>query len=129
MFETKAKNTKKFEAKTKDSLSKASRTDPLEAKNRNARAQGQGPRTQAQVFSKNKRSSKKYSRRSQKKDLQKFFSSDLQLRKTKKCLYKFSARFLAFSNEISSVQKIVPSWSRGQGNFRGLEASRPRPRT
>ena len=39
---------------------------------------------------------------------------------------KFSARFLAFSNEISSVQKIVLSSSRGQGNFRGLEASRPR---
>ena len=27
------------------------RTDPLEAKDRNARGQGQGPRTQAQVFS------------------------------------------------------------------------------
>ena len=41
---------------------------------------------------------------------------------------KFSARFLAFSNEISTVQKIVLSSSPGQGNFRGLEASRPRPR-
>ena len=30
------------------------RTDPLEAKNRNARGQDQGPRTQAQVFSKKK---------------------------------------------------------------------------
>ena len=39
---------------------------------------------------------------------------------------KFSARFLAFSNEISTVQQIVLSSSRGQGNFRGLEASRPR---
>ena len=39
---------------------------------------------------------------------------------------KFSARFLAFSNEISTAQKIVLSSSRGQGNFRGLEASRPR---
>ena len=34
-----------------------------------------------------------------------------------------------FSNKISTVQKIVLSSSRGQGNFRGLEASRPRPRT
>ena len=42
---------------------------------------------------------------------------------------KFSAWFLAFSNEISTVQKIVLSSSRGQANFRGLEASRPRPRT
>ena len=53
----------------------------------------------------------------------------LQVRKTKKGVRKFSARFLAFSNEISTVQKIVLSSSRGQGNFRGLEASRPRPRT
>ena len=42
---------------------------------------------------------------------------------------KFSARFLAFSNEISTVQKIVLSSSWGLGNFRGFEASRPRPRT
>ena len=34
-----------------------------------------------------------------------------------------------FSNEISTVQKIVLFSSRGQGNFRGLEASRPMPRT
>ena len=34
-----------------------------------------------------------------------------------------------FSNEISTVQKVVLSSSRGQGYFRGLEASRPRPRT
>ena len=47
----------------------------------------------------------------------------------KKGVRKFFARFLAFSNEISTVQKIVLSSSRGQGNFRGLEGSRPRPRT
>ena len=54
----------------------------------------------------------------------------------KKDVRKFSARFLAFSNEISTIQKIVLFSSRGQGNFRGLEASRhrtwpskPRPRT
>ena len=35
----------------------------------------------------------------------------------KKGVRKFSARFLAFSNEISTVQKIVLSSSRGQGNF------------
>ena len=33
-----------------------SRTEPLEAKDRNARGQGQGPRTQAQVFSEKKSS-------------------------------------------------------------------------
>ena len=47
----------------------------------------------------------------------------------KKSVRKFSVRFLAFSNEISTVQKIVLSSGRGQGNFRGLEALRPRPRT
>ena len=47
----------------------------------------------------------------------------------KKSARKFSARFLAFSNEISTVQKIVLSSGRVLGNFRGLEASRPRPRT
>ena len=46
-----------------------------------------------------------------------------------KGLRKFSTRFLAFSNEISTVQKIVLSSSREQGNFRGSKASRPRPRT
>ena len=49
--------------------------------------------------------------------------------KNKKGVRKFSVRFLAFSYEISTVQKIVLPSGRGQGNFRGLEASRPRPRT
>ena len=40
------------------------RTDPLEAKDRNARGQGQGPRTQPQGFSKKKTSSKKFFRQS-----------------------------------------------------------------
>ena len=32
-------------------------------------------------------------------------------------------------HRILAIQKIVLSSSRGQANFRGLEASRPRPRT
>ena len=51
------------------------------------------------------------------------------IEENKKGIRKFSARFLAFSNNISMIQKIVLSSSRGHGNFRGLEASRPRPRT
>ena len=56
----------------------------------------------------------------------------------KKVFANFPARFLAFSNEISTVQKIVLSSSRGQAIFedlrlrdqgQGLEASRPRSRT
>ena len=83
------------------------RTDTLEAKDRNAR--GQGPRTQAQVLSKKERSSQKFFKRSPQKNVfQKIFQA----------LHK-----------ILTIQKIVLSSSRGQANFRGLEASRPRPRT
>ena len=109
----KAKDTKNFEAKAKD---------------RPSRGQGQGPRTQAQVFSKKKGFLKNFQAIS-KKGLQKIFSGDFHLKKTKKGLRKFTARFLALSNKILTVQKTVLSSSRGQGNFRGLEASRPKPRT
>ena len=53
----------------------------------------------------------------------------LLVKKTRKVFANFRARFLLFSNEILTVQKILLSSSRGQRNFRGLEASRPRPRT
>ena len=49
-----------------EAKAKAKDTDPLEAKDRNARGQGQVPRTQPQVFFKKK------------KGLQKFFSGNLQ---------------------------------------------------
>ena len=88
------------------------RTDTLQAKDRNARGQGQGPRTQAQVLSKKKlkkRSSQKFFKRSPQKNV-------------------FQNIFQAL-HKILTIQKIVLSSSRGQANFRGLEASRPRPRT
>ena len=95
-----------------------------------SRTRGSRPRPRTQKSSKAKdRPSQGQGHRSKcspKKSLQKFFSGDLHLRKTKKGLRKFFARFLAFSNNISTVQKIVLSLSQGQGNFRGLEASRPR---
>ena len=82
------------------------RTDSLEAKDRNARGQGQAPRTQAQVLSKKKRVFRKISRRSPEKTVfQKIFQT---LRK------------------VLITQKIVLPSSRGQGNFRGLETSRLR---
>ena len=112
----------------------------IKAKDRPSRGQGRGPRTQAQVFSKKKKVFKIFFKRSQKQRSSKFFfqpkkvfkfffSGDFHFRKTKTGLRKFSARFLALSNKISTVQKIVLSSSRGQANFRGLEATRPRPRT
>ena len=89
------------------------RTDTLEAKDRNAQGQGQGPRTQVQVLSKKKRYSQKFFRRSPKKKRfsQKFFRRSPQ---KNVALHK-----------ILTIQKIVLSSTRGQANFRGLEASRP----
>ena len=83
------------------------RTDTLEAKERNARGQGQGPRTQAQVLSKKK------------KVFTKIFQQAISEKK----------KVLQALHKILTIQKIVLSSSRGQANFRGLEASRPRPRT
>ena len=76
------------------------------SEDRHSRGQGQEcsrPRTQAQVLSKKKkRSSQKFFRRSPQKNVfQKIFQA----------LHK-----------ILTIQKIVLSSSRGQANFRGLEA-------
>ena len=102
------------------------RTGMLEAK-----AKDQGHK--AQVLSKKKKkksSSQKFFRRSPKKKKKK--------KKKKKVFTKFfkrSPRKNAFQkifqplHKILTFQKIVLSSSRGQANFRGLEASRPRPRT
>ena len=90
------------------------RADPLEAKDRNARGQGQGH--WRNCFAK-KRFSKNFSGE---KGLKNFFFDDLQLTKTKKGLRKFSARSLAFSNKISTVERIVLSSSRGQSIFEDL---------
>ena len=80
------------------------------AKDRNAR--GPRPRTKdtsTSALQKKKRSSKNFFRRSPQKNVfQKIFQP----------LHK-----------ILTIQKIVLSSSRGQANFRGLEASRPRPST
>ena len=99
------------------------RTGTLEAKDRNAR--GQGPRTQIAS-----------ALRKKKKGLHKNFSGDLK-KKKKKSSQKFFKRsplknvfqkiFQAL-RKILTFQKIVLSSSRGQANFRGLEASRPRTR-
>ena len=105
---------KKLEAKTA-----FPRTDSLEAKDRNARGQGQGPRTQAAL---------------QKKGLHKNFSSDLQIKKKKvftkifqkrssQKLFKRSPQKNVFQkifqalHKILTIQKIVLSSSRGLANF------------
>ena len=107
-----AKDTKKSEAKPKDSLSE----------DRHFRGQGQEcsrPRTQAQVLSK-------------KKGLHKNFSGDLKKKRSSQKFFKRSQRKNVFQKIFQTLHKILPiqkkvlSSSGGQGNFRGLEASRPR---
>ena len=106
----------RLEAKAKDTKTSRPRprTDPLEAKTKD-----QGP--------KKKRSSKIYFRRKRSSKI--FFQAIFTKRKPKK-------RSLPFFCEVSGVfqrnfngSKIVLSSCRGQGDFRGFEASRPRPRT
>ena len=102
-------------AKAKDSLSE----------DRHSRGQGQEcsrprPRTKdtkrkcSPKKKKKKRSSQKFFRRSQ-------FFKQSPLKNVFQKIFQALHKILTF-------QKIVLSSSRGQANFRGLEASRPRPR-
>ena len=93
-------NNTRLEAKAKDTKHPRPRTDPLEAMDRNAR--DQGPRTQ--VFSK-KRSSKEFFWRFQKKALQKCFSGNLQLKKTKKVFANFPQSYWRFPTKFQRFKK------------------------
>ena len=98
------------------------RTGMLEAK-----AKDQGHK--AQVLSKKKkkkRSSQKFFRRSPKKKKKKRSSQKFFKRSPLKNVFQ---KIFQALHKILTFQKIVLSSSRGQANFRGLEASRPRPRT
>ena len=70
-----------------------------------------------------------------KKGLHKNFSGDLKKKTSSQKFFKRSPQKNVFQktfqalHKILTIQKIVLSSSRGQANFRGLEASRPRPRT
>ena len=88
------------------------RTEPLEAKDRNARGQGH----KRKCSPKKKRSSQKFFRRSPKKkrSSQKFFRQSPQKNVFQKIIQAL--------HKILTIQKIVLSSSRGQANFRGLEA-------
>ena len=113
---------KKSEAKAKDSLSE----------DRHSRGQGQEcsrprPRT--------KDTSASALQKKERKGLHKNFSGDLKKIRSSQKFFKrsqqknvFQKNFQALHNILTS-QKIVLSSSRGQANFRGLQASRPRPRT
>ena len=53
----------------------------------------------------------------------------LQLRKTKNVFANFPQGFWRFPTKFQRLKKNSAVPSRGQGNFRGLEALTPRPRT
>ena len=97
----------------------------FEAKVKDRPTRGQGPRTQKQVFSK-KKVLKIFFRRSQKKDLQKIFFRRYLLEETKKRSLQIFRKVSGVFQRSFNSSKIVLFSSRGQGNFRGLEASRPR---
>ena len=124
------------------------RTDTLEAKDRNARGQGQGPRTQAQVLSKKKRSPKKNKKAftkifqaiskkkkvftkifqaisKKKKGLHKHFSSDLHKKMFSKKFFKRSTKLCCPQAEVRPIfEDLRPRGQgldlRGQGRPRGL---------
>ena len=140
-LEAKAKDTKKIRGQGQgqpfrgQTLSRP-RTGMLEAKDQGHKAQVLSKKK------KKKRSSQKFFRRSPKKkkkrSSQKFFRRSPKKKKKKRSSQKFfkrSPRKNAFQkifqplHKILTFQKIVLSSSRGQANFQGLEASRPRPRT
>ena len=111
----KAKDTKNFEAK---------------AKNRPSRDQGHRHKC-----SQKKKVFKIFFQAISKKSFQKFFSGEKDLQKIsfrRSLLEETKKRSLQIFRKVSGVfqrnfngSKIVLSSSRGQGNFRGLEASRP----
>ena len=97
------------------------RTDTLEAKDQGHKRKC-SPKKKAGDLQKKKkkRSSQKLFRRSPKKK-KRFFKRSPQKN-------VFQKIFQAL-HKIFTIQKILLSSSRGQANFRGLEASRSRPRT
>ena len=97
-----------------------SRTDPLEAKDRNARGQGQGPRKQAPAFSEKKRSSKIFFNRSQKKKFSKTFFRRSPIK------HVFQNFFLGDLQKIQLFKKMCCLRDEDGAIFEDL---RPRPRT
>ena len=123
-LEAKAKDTKKIRGQGQgqgqpfrgQTLSRP-RTGMLEAK-----AKDQGHKRKCSP--KKKWSSQKFFRRSQKK--KKRSSQNFFKRSPQKNVFQ---KIFQVLHKILTIQKIVLSSSRGQANFRGLEASRPGPRT
>ena len=104
------------------------RPRPRTQKKSEAKAKAKDQGHKAQVLSKKKkkkRSSQKFFRRSPKKKKKKKVFTKISRRSPRKNAFQ---KIFQPLHKILTFQKIVLSSSRGQANFRGLEASRPRPR-
>ena len=115
-----------FKLSEVESRTQGSRPRPRTQKNFKAKdrpSRGQGPRTQTQVFSKKKKVFKNFFRR--KRSSKNFFQAIYTRGNQKRSLQIFRKVSGVFHRNFNG-SKIVLSSSRGQGNFRGLEASRPR---
>ena len=125
-----------MESRTQGSRPRPRTQKNFEAKAKDRPSRGQGQRRKC---SPKKRSSKFFFRRSQKKSLQIFISDEKGLQKyffrqspreenkkmSSKIFREISGVFQQNFNSSKSSAVLEP----GQGNFRELEASRPRPRT
>ena len=102
------------------------RTNPLEAQAKDTDASVLKKKALQKFFSGDlkKRSSKIFFRR--KRSSKFFFSGDLYLRKPKKRSLQIFRKVSGVYQRNFNGSKIVLTSSRGQGYFRGLEASRPR---
>ena len=116
-----------------DTRLKAKDTKNFEAKNRPSRGQDHGHRRKCSQKKKvfkiffqaiSKKVFKNFFQA--KKIFKKFLSGDLYLRKPKKRSLQIFRKVSGVFQRNFNGSKIVLSSSRGQGNFRGLEASRPR---
>ena len=129
-----------------ESRTQGSRPRPRPRTQKKIRGQGQGQSFRGQTLSRPRtgmleakakdqgRKAQVLSQKKKEKGLHKNFSGDLK-KKKKRSSQKFFKRsplkqvfqkFFQALHNILTFQKIVLSSSRGQANFRGLEASRPR---
>ena len=101
------------------------------------RGQGQGQPFRGQIFSRPSTAMLKAKAKDQghKRKCHKFFRRPPKKKRSSQKFFKRSPQKNVFQkifqalHKILTIQKILLSSSRGQANFRGLEASRPRPRT
>ena len=115
-----------MESRTQGSRPRPRTQKNFEAKAKDRPSRGQGPRTQSQVFSKKKGLQNFFSGE---KGLQNFFFGQSLFEETQKKSLQIFRKVSGVFQQNFNGSKMVLSSSRRQGNFRGPEASRPRPRT